>query len=497
MRSGERLDQRRESDAMSRSFGCVVRTGLLLALLGCGTEADLEESLDNIQTARPQLIDVRRSLAVTDVEILKRFPLARVMDQLARDANVKGLTGIALFQQWWDTQNPGPGLGRGPHCDDQTDGSGHPTLNGYAYDCRPGPSEGEQAKCASFDDPACAYLPIGLFNRFDLAPENGAHCGEHRIIYAKQTGQTVRTDRNLVIFEGVLPNPFPRAGLQGCRRLIEAWAELSSIDRIDVRAERLERLFFHGSWPFPPVVRTASYGDNDQGYGQIRTNQFMISAAPFVWTLREFKLSSACNRQNRCSSAQVVPVTVKNNPTALLFGDPASDPRIADFQLQLVRDNVASLASTGLSDIAMSTPDAFNSAQSHSSGSAEMNFAALFSTQQTGLRSAIWRALGTLGSDITPEQLVARAHTQTCAGCHQLSNGEDLGGGLFWPASLGFVHVTEEAPETVDGQVRYRISPLLVSSFLPTRQRVMLDYLAERPWRRRGRGRTIGGRDTH
>jgi hypothetical protein len=68
---------------------------------------------------------------------------------------------------------------------------------------------------------------------------------------------------------------------------------------------------------------------------------------------------------------------------------------------------------------------------------------------------------------------------------------------LFWPASLGFVHVTEETPETVDGQLRYRISPLLTSSFLPTRQRVMLDYLAERPWRRRGRGWTIGGRETH
>ena len=41
-------------------------------------------------------------------------------------------------------------------------------------------------------------------------------------------------------------------------------------------------------------------------------------------------------------------ITVKNNPIAQLFGDPASDPRVAAFQLQLVRDNVASLAGTGL-----------------------------------------------------------------------------------------------------------------------------------------------------
>jgi hypothetical protein len=482
---------------MSRSLCLFLCVGALIAPLGCGTEEDLEESQDNVRADRaPPVIDVRRSLAVTDVELLKRFSLKRVMNQLASDAKVKGVDGIELFRRWWDTQNPKPGvLDRGPHCDDEVDALGRPSLNGFPYDCRPGPSEGAQANCTSFDDPACSYLPIGLFNRFDLAPEDGAHCGEHRIIYAKQTGQSVRTDRNLVIFEAVVPNPFPVMGLQGCRRLIEAWAELSRIDSQQERAERLERMYFKGLWPFRPIVRTESFGDNEQGLGQIRTNQFMITAAPFIWTLREFKIARTCSR-GRCD-VQVVPVTVKNNPVGLLFGDKLADPRAEAYQAEFVRNNVATLAATSIGDISMGTSDTFNSGQSHSSGSKEMDFASYFATQKKALRVELWRALGTLGSNITPEQLIARARTQTCAGCHQLSNGEELGGGLFWPPSLGFVHVSEESPETVEGVTRYRISPLLISSFLPVRERLMVDFLKESPWRRRGRGSSVGGRDTH
>lgn len=484
---------------MSRSVGLAVRASLMLALVGCATDdAELDRDLDFAQGERAPVLDARRSLAVTEVEILSRFSLQRVMDQLARDARVKGLTGISLFQQWWDTQNPGPGLGRGPHCDDEIDALGKPLLNGYPYDCRPGPSEGAQASCTSFDDPACKYMPIGLFNRFDVAPADGAHCGEHRIIYAKETGQAKGTDRNLLIFEAVVPNPFPRRGLQGCRQLVEAWAELSSLSRPSDRARRLERMYFDGVGAFDAVVRFANFGDNEAGLGQIRTNQFMISAAPFVWTLREFKTSRACSGRSRNTcTAQLVPVTAKTNPIGPLFGDPGADPRVAGFQQQFLRDNVGSLAATSLTDISMATPEEYNSGQSHSSGSPEMDFASYFTPRAKSFRVELWRALGKLGSDVSPEQLLSRARTQTCAGCHQLSNNQDLGGGLFWPPSLGFVHVSEEKPETVDGQVRYRISPLLTSSFLPTRERVMVDYLKDRPWRRRGRGGSIGGRVTH
>jgi hypothetical protein len=419
------------------------------------------------------------------------------MDTLARDAKVKGLTGLGMFKQWWDTQNPKQGLGQGAHCDDEIDSVGKPLLNGYPYDCRGAPtSEGAQASCTSFSDSACAYLPIGLFNRFDLAPEDGAHCGEYRIIYAKQTGQTNRFDRNLVIFEAVLANPLPKQGLLGCRRIVEAWAELSWLDSPTRRADRLEDIYFRGTGPFPAVVRVENLGENERQFGQIRTNQFIVKQEPpLIWTLREFKLSRECSR-NVCT-AQFVPVTVKTNPIGPLFGDPALDPRAGEFQTSFLADNIASLASTSLTDISMKVDDRFNSGQSHSSGSQEMQYQNFFATTQTTFRMAVWRALGTQGCDITPEQLIARARTQTCAGCHQMSNNEDLGGGLVWPPSLGFVHVSEEQPETVAGLVRYRISPLLTSSFLPTRAKIMVDYLNDRPRRRRGWGWSVGGRTTH
>ncbi|MDB4975718.1 MAG: hypothetical protein JWN48_4059, partial [Myxococcaceae bacterium] len=468
-----------------------------LVLSSCGAEergpsASIESSLDGVAAT----IDVRRSLAVTDLETLQRFTFQRVMDTLARDARVKGLTGIALFKQWWDTQNMAPSSSTGPHCNDEVDASGRTLLNSFPYDCRPQGAEGAQASCSSFDDPACAYIPIGLFNRFDLAPEDGSNCGEHRILFAKQSGQADPKNRNLLIFEARLANPAPHKGAQGCRRLIETWASLSSIDSVSKRAALLERMYFEGVGEFPPIVSWPHFGDNEHGWGQIRTNQFMITAAPFIWTLREFKTRRTCERPNDCS-ARMVPVTDKNNPIGLLFGDPAANPRAAAFQQQLLRDNLSGLAATSLTDISLTTPETFDSGQSHSSGSSEMDYLTPLATQRARFRRELWTALGALGSGVTPEQLALRARTQTCAGCHQLSNNEELGDGLFWPPSLGFVHVSEVLPETVDGVTRYRISPLLLSSFLPLRSRVMFDFLQQRPWRRRGLGQTVGGRFTH
>jgi hypothetical protein len=480
---------------MVRAAAWSVLLSCWIVLAACATEEDEASQLELALLGARDTLDVRRSLAVTDVEILRRFTFKRVMDTLAKDADIRGLSGIALFRQWWDTQNEAPGSTQGPHCNDEVDADGRTLLNSFPYDCRPPPSEGAQATCRSFDDPACAYIPIGLFNRFDLAPDDASHCGEHRIVFAKKTGQDAPRDRNLVIFEAVVANPNPRQGLQGCRRLVEAWAELSFIDNVSARAERLERMYFRGGGGFEPVISFRHFGENPQGWGQVRTNQFMGNTSPAVWTLREFKLLRSCTRRD--CTARFEPATAKNNPIGLLFGDPAASPRAAAFQQQLVRDNLSTLAATSLTDISMVTPDTFNSGQSHSSGSTELDYTTPLATQRDGFRAEIWRALGALGSGVTPEQLVLRARTQTCAGCHQLSNDQDLGDGLVWPPSLGFAHVTEVKPETIDNVERYRISALLTSSFLPLRSRVMFDFLKERPCRRRGIGWTLSGRFTH
>lgn len=465
-------------------------------LLAACAEADSGVTSEGSAAGGPAYdIEIRRSLVVTEEPILARFPLQRVMDQLALQSEIEGATGIGLFRQWWDTQNPGPGLALGPHCDDQLDpATGRPSINGFPYDCRPPPAEGAQAACASFADPICDYIPIGLFNRFDLAPPDGAHCGEYRIVYAKRSGQVDPFDRNLIIFEAALLNPFPEMGLAGCAPLVQVWAGLSKQQSLVARAVQLERFYFEGTGKFLPAVHVQNFGDNPLGVGQVRSNQFMGQAATRVWTLRDYKLARVCTDVCRLA---FTPVTVKNNPPGVLFGAPASEPRALPFQAHFVQDSVASLSAFELSDIAMLTPEPFNAAQSHTSRSDEMRYGLYFGGGDGSFAAAIQSALNLGVTELTPDEVVARALTQTCAGCHQLSNGAALGGGKSWPSSLGFVHVTEREPEVYQGEQRFRLSAALLDVFLPIRKQVMDSYLNGRPLWRRGKGTTIGGRVTH
>ncbi|HZI11276.1 MAG TPA: hypothetical protein VE153_12905, partial [Myxococcus sp.] len=203
-------------------------------------------------------VDERKSLFVTDEAILSRFGFQRVMDTITQRAGVTN-TSLSVYQQWWDTQNKKPGLNRGPHCDDTVNGLGQGTFNGFPYTggCRR--AEGDLASTNPFDTTSPdSYIPIGLVNRFDLAPANGAHCGEYRVIYAKKSGQT-GFGRNFIIFEGVLPNP-AGSGLAGCCPVAQFWAELSADTSVTSRATKLESFFFTGLSGFAPVVRPESYG---------------------------------------------------------------------------------------------------------------------------------------------------------------------------------------------------------------------------------------------
>ena len=117
-----------------------------------------------------QTIDARRSVAVTDTAILAEFSLTKVMDQLAAQNGNPAFTGTQLFRQLWETQNAAAGpadLQPSAHCSD--DGT---TLNGFPNVCRS--SEGAQANAANATN-INSYSAIGLFNRFDLTPSDGAN----------------------------------------------------------------------------------------------------------------------------------------------------------------------------------------------------------------------------------------------------------------------------------------------------------------------------------
>ena len=68
---------------------------------------------------------------------------------------------------------------------------------------------------------------------------------------------------------------------------------------------------------------------------------------------------------------------------------------------------------------------------------------------------------------LTVNNILDRATTQTCGGCHQHSNFVNLGDGVTWPSSLGFVHVDENRT----------LSDALRLSFLPRRAAVLKSFL--------------------
>jgi len=474
----------------------VAASGVLFAVGCSGTSEQAEQPFDSqAQAVKVTTIDVRRSLAVTEQTILSRFSLQRVLTQLATQSGVPGLTATALFQQWWDTQNPAPGLYAGPHCDDTVTPPIGSTINGYSYLCREG-AEGAQASCDPFAaNSACAYIPIGLFNRYDQAPENGAHCGEYRIVYAKTSGITSTSDRNLLIFEAALPNPLPQQGLKGCQQIIDTWADLTPENNIQTRAAALEKFYFVGQGATQPVISIGNFGDNALGAGQIRTNQF--SNTTTGWSLREFKLLRSC-AGGSCSSMRFFPVTNKNNAFGPLFDPSSSYATAADFR-SFFPSQVSKLTASTIPGLDISTPDTFNTAQSQASGAsaAEMRYSVQFGTGESALRSDIQTQLSALGSTLTPDDIVARAQALSCAGCHRLSNNAALGGGLTWPASLGFTHVTERATEVVAGETRFVISDTLINQLLPARKAIFEDFLNNRPRPSKGPTHPLSGSSTH
>lgn len=412
------------------------------------------ESQAEAVTAPLLALDLRRSFAVTDSAILSAFTLSAVLGQIGAPT---AQTADPLFRQLWDTQNPAPGLAGlpGPHCSDNGG-----LLNGFSYPCRP--AEGAQASPASSTNLA-SYSAVGLFNRFDLAPSSGADCGEHRIVFAKTGGGAGRA---FIIFEAVLPNPRPNKGIEGCRPVVDFWASLSEDNDQSSRAGKLQSFYFNGLPGFSPVVAADNYGIRG---GQVRLNMFITPP----WFLRELKSTRDC----ALGPCRVVwaPVTVKTNPFGGLFGSATSDRRAQEFQQSFFPSQVASLASGDVNTFNYTVPDSFNAG-----GSDAQSFGLDDYGQQLAgnpaFRTAIAAELSRIGSSLSPESIVARAQALSCGGCHQRSVGADLGGGISFPLSAGFVHASEFVETGPDG-ARFRLSSALTDTFLPFRASVASAFI--------------------
>jgi hypothetical protein len=191
---------------------------------------------------------------------------------------------------------------------------------------------------------------------------------------------------------------------------------------------------------------------------------------PRFWSLREFKLVRTA------TTMRFVPVTVKGNVFGGLFRPDSTHPETGAFRAAFV-EQVARLAAPTLAEIDIVVDDRFNTGQSQASG-LENNYVEQFKGPGP-LRDAIAARLAELGSPLTPDDIVARAQSLSCAGCHRHSNNLAIGAGLIFPPSIGFVHVSERDTEVVDGVTRFKLSDALVNEFLPKRKQVLDDYLNE------------------
>jgi len=438
---------------------------LSILVVGCATDdpEDLElGDTEQAVTCPAPAITVGRSLAVTDPAILAKFSFQRVMNKITTTAK-STITPLQLYKDWMATW-----AACGPNVDP----------NGYGIQCtRP---ESQFGSFNPFATTGARFVPVALMNRFDLAPSSGADCGEYRIVYALRDRPG---DRAFIIFEARLPNPRPAAGLAGCTGVADFWAKLSLDSDVASRATKLERFYFAGitaeGLTFSPVVTAANYGlgatGAANGKGQIRTNFF----ADFTeWHLREFKLKKPCAAADACKLA-MAHVTVKTNPAGELFR--GTHANTAAFEASFL-NQIATLSRRNPATMAMTTQNAHNEFESSAQAPEVVYRGFTRASFKTQIQAKI------TNPNLTANHILDRATTQTCGGCHQHSNGADLGDGARWPSSLGFVHVDESS----------NLSPALTTVFLPRRQAVLKAFLdrqcgAAAPAMESTEGLTIGG----
>ena len=317
-------------------------------------------------------------------------------------------------------------------------------------------------------------IPVGLFNRFDLADAVGGNCGEYRIVYSMDKDQIPGVSgRFFIIFEAAYSNPEPEKGIDGCHAVADFWASLGSGSLSEAqKASQLEDFFYngvqHNSVSLPPVITFDNYSHLG---GQVRTNHFVNS---INWQLREFRMVSDG------SSAIFGVDTVKDNPLAELYsGNSTNTPANMintfndisnEFQNEFVDTYIGNLTQPDssttnpmaiINGIALGNENRYNEFQSDAQSNRDIpNPNATFSTQ-------IDSAVAQLSLGLTREHIVNRAGAMTCGGCHQFSNNLLVSPTISWPPSGGFVHIDEQG----------QLSNALVNAFLPQRAELLSAFV--------------------
>jgi hypothetical protein len=427
-------------------------------------------------------IDIHRSLVLTHPNDLQGFGLERVLQTLIDRSGATGISPTSLYRQWFDTQNAKPGLvvADAPHCDDfMTDGK--PSFNGFPRRC-PTP---EGALATSDPFATRDYSPIGITNRFDLTPVDGSNCGQYRIIYANTTRHIPAMLH--LIFEAVLPNPNPAAGVEGCRAVAQFWADLSNVDSDTERNARVQRFFFDGIDGFAPALRPEHFV---AGAGRIRTSQQEPNAPSGIPRFYQFQL------QRSGSRLLVVPGLLENTPYATLYNAAINHPLGAEYR-QFFISQIATLAIRDVNGFFDHIPERYLLHESHPEDQ-PLAFSSLGGFNRgistaggVGFNGAIAAEIQRTGSSISVNDVLARADTQNCNGCH--SGGVAVGEGVVFPFGFFGTHVDEAQQRLEDGIARFWVSGALLKVFAPHRAQILSDFLAGKPLPVHSDGGTIGG----
>jgi cysteine-rich repeat protein len=398
----------------------------------------------------------RSSVIETDTSALGGVTLRDALDVIAANG---GFTtdGETLYREIFDSYATAD-QGRFPkavHCGDETT-NGEPTLNGYPIRC----NRREKDQVDNLDQ----WFPIAFVNRIDLAPINGAHCGQQRIVFANNSQGRVFT-----IVEAQIPNPNPDLGVLGCAPLAEFWANMTQIPDATVRGELLREAYFNGS----PELLAAGFGPFytatafTVGSGQIRTNNFDDG----IWSLREFKLT------DNQGELQVIPFPTAEAPNGDLWNDTIPLPAGESCRTAFIEAMSQVVNTSDPAQMSFVIPQECKDAESDNSF--RQAYAQRLSEGSGNFRALLDSALE--GTNITPEEAAARAQfAGSCMGCHQEASGANLGLGIQAPFSNDFVHVSEQVREPCASGTGtcFGLSPALSDLFLPHRIATMQNLVS-------------------
>ncbi len=393
-----------------------------------------------------------RVLLERNVNAVAQISLTNVFDALVSNEGGGG-EPLDLYHELIDSYASASNarMPNAVHCGDETT-NGEASLNGYPIVC-------DRVEANQFDNVE-AFFATSFVNRIDLAPLNGAHCGQQRITFANNS-----QNRMFLIFENQIPNPAPELGLKGCAPIAQFWSDANSISNPVERGQRLARAFLIGdpdlaAAGFGPFV---SAGNLTAGSGQIRANSFDQDP----WTLREFKLTTDGE------SLRVIPFPVGEAPNGQLWNDEVDLPAGEACRQNFI-DAVPQLLSDDPAEMSFVIADACRDSESRN------DFAQAYPFQMSeGFRQRLAEALAPV-TNLSADDIATRAQfAGSCIGCHEEATGSFLGNGVFAPFSNSFVHIQEfgvQCPNPAEGTC-FQASPALTQVFLPRRMRALADIL--------------------